>query len=77
MKILSVNTGLPKTVDWEGKKVRSSIFKTRADGPQKVTFLMVFSPHSNKVNIHSYHLEQQWQWTDCMAFKLWIRHPSI
>ena len=31
MRILSVNTSLPKQILWEGKKVRTSIFKR----PQK------------------------------------------
>ncbi len=79
MKILSVNTGLPKTVDWEGKKVRSSIFKTRADGPQKVTFLKVGDDTQCELKFHGgrdkaiYSFDNHYykEWKRNLDFKDW------
>lgn len=34
--LLSVNVGLPRTVEWRGKPVRTAIFKSPVDGPVRV-----------------------------------------
>jgi MOSC domain-containing protein YiiM len=39
MKLLSVNVGLPREVEWQGKLVRTSIFKTAVPGRTRVTSL--------------------------------------
>ena len=36
MKILSINVGLPREVEWKGKTVLTGIFKTSVKGPLKV-----------------------------------------
>ena len=33
MKLTSVNVGLPREVDWNGKTVTTAIFKTAVEGP--------------------------------------------
>jgi len=33
MKVVSVNVGLPREIDWKGKTVTTGIFKTAVDGP--------------------------------------------
>ena len=42
MRVLSVSVGLPREVDWRGKRIRTSIFKT---------------PVSGRVGVHSLNLE--------------------
>jgi MOSC domain-containing protein YiiM len=79
MKILSINTGLPKTVEWDGKKVRSSIFKTRVEGPQKVTFLNVGTDTQCELKFHggrnkalySFDLHYYSQWKKKIEFGDW------
>ena len=34
MKLISINTGLPRTVTWQGKSVTTGIFKEPVGGPQ-------------------------------------------
>ncbi|MFP5377069.1 MAG: MOSC domain-containing protein [Acidimicrobiia bacterium] len=34
--VVSVNVGAPRTVDWQGRRVRSAIWKEPADGPVEV-----------------------------------------
>jgi MOSC domain-containing protein YiiM len=34
--LISVNVGLPRTVEWQGEPVRTSIFKSPVDGPVRV-----------------------------------------
>ena len=36
MKLISVNVGLPLEIDWNGKTVRTGIFKTAIEGPVEV-----------------------------------------
>ncbi len=36
MKLLSVNVGQPRQVEWEGEIVRSSIYKTSVEGPVRL-----------------------------------------
>ncbi|PYV09015.1 MAG: MOSC domain-containing protein, partial [Acidobacteria bacterium] len=39
MKLLSVNVGLPREIDWQGKSVRTSIFKAPVSPRVRVTRL--------------------------------------
>src|ERR1700746_395269 len=41
MKLLSVNVGTPRQVDWNGRQVRTAIFKHPVDGPRFVGRLNV------------------------------------
>ena len=40
-KLLSVNVGLPKDVEWEGRTVHTGIWKSPVDGPQTVRRLNI------------------------------------
>src|ERR1700733_13487381 len=40
-KLLSVNVGLPKDVQWEGRTVHTGIWKSPVDGPQTVRRLNI------------------------------------
>jgi ferredoxin-NADP reductase/MOSC domain-containing protein YiiM/ferredoxin len=35
-RLLSINVGLPREIEWEGKRVRSAIWKAPVDGPRMV-----------------------------------------
>ena len=35
-RLLSINVGLPREVEWEGKTVRTAIWKERVEGPRMV-----------------------------------------
>ncbi len=37
MKIISVNTGMPRPVIWNGRKVLKGIFKSARSGPVRIT----------------------------------------
>lgn len=39
MRLVSVNVGLPREVDWHGKSVRTAIWKQVVEGPVTVRFL--------------------------------------
>jgi MOSC domain-containing protein YiiM len=41
MKLLSINVGLPREIEWKGKIVRTSIFKEPVTGRIRVTRLNV------------------------------------
>ncbi|BDS11101.1 MOSC domain-containing protein [Aureispira anguillae] len=41
MKILSINIGQPETVQWKGKSIRTSIFKSPVKGPKRVSSLNI------------------------------------
>ena len=34
MRLLSVNAGMPRTVQWHGRQVTTAIFKHPAEGPR-------------------------------------------
>ena len=52
MRILSVNTAKPKTIIWEGKNIKTSIFKTSVEGPQKVSYLKVGDDTQCELKFH-------------------------
>jgi MOSC domain-containing protein YiiM len=52
MKLLSVNVGLPREVEWKGKIVRTSIFKTPVVGRVRVAKLNVKGDQQSDVTVH-------------------------
>ena len=52
MKIVSVNVGLPRDVDWRGKKVRTSIFKAPVSGRVRVTKLNLEGDKQSDLSVH-------------------------
>jgi MOSC domain-containing protein YiiM len=52
MKLLSVNVGLPREIEWKGKMVRTSIFKEPVSGRVKVTKLNVNGDQQSDLAVH-------------------------
>jgi len=52
VKIVSVNVGLPRDVDWRGKKVRTSIFKAPVSGRVRVTKLNLEGDKQSDLSVH-------------------------
>jgi len=52
MKLLSVNVGLPREVEWKGKIVRTSIFKTPVVSRVRVSKLNVNGDQQFDVTVH-------------------------
>jgi len=52
MKLLSVNVGLPREVEWKGKIVRTSIFKTPVVGRVRVAKLNVNGDQQSDLTVH-------------------------
>ena len=52
MKILSVNVGLPREVNWRGKAVRTSIFKTPRAGKVRVSALNLEGDEQSDLSVH-------------------------
>ena len=52
MKIVSVNAGLPREVEWRGKVVRTSIFKSPVPGRVRVTELNVEGDAQSDLSVH-------------------------
>jgi MOSC domain-containing protein YiiM len=52
MKLLSVNVGLPREVEWQGKLVRTSIFKTAVPGRIRVTTLNLEGDQQSDLTVH-------------------------
>src|SRR4051812_36014703 len=52
MKLLSVNVGLPREIEWKGKIVRTSIFKTPVAGRTRVTKLNVDGDQQSDLTVH-------------------------
>ena len=52
MKVVSVNVGLPREVEWRGKMVRTSIFKSPVAGRVKVTSLNVAGDKQSDLSVH-------------------------
>ena len=51
-KLLSVNVGLPREIAWQGRLVRTSIFKPPADGPVRVTRLGLVGDEQSDRAVH-------------------------
>jgi MOSC domain-containing protein YiiM len=52
MKLLSVNVGLPREVEWKGKIVRTSIFKAPVPGQVRVAKLNLKGDQQSDLSVH-------------------------
>ena len=52
MKLLSVNVGLPREIEWNGRVVRTSIFKEPVTGRVRVTRLNVDGDQQSDLTVH-------------------------
>lgn len=52
MRLLSINVGLPREVEWRGKVVRTSIFKAPVSGRVKVARLNVQGDRQSDLSVH-------------------------
>jgi MOSC domain-containing protein YiiM len=52
MRLLSINVGLPRDVDWGGKTVRTSIFKSPVSGGVRVTRLNLEGDQQSDLSVH-------------------------
>ena|SRR2546422_9591477 len=52
MKLLSVNVGLPREIDWQGKSVRTSIFKAPVSPRVRVTRLNIEGDQQSDLSVH-------------------------
>ena len=52
MKLLSVNVGLPRRIEWKGKIVRTSIFKQPIAGRVRVSTLNVEGDQQSDLTVH-------------------------
>ena len=52
MKLLSVNVGLPREIEWHGKIVRTSIFKSAASGRIQVKKLNLEGDQQSDLTVH-------------------------
>ena len=52
MKLLSVNAGLPREVEWDGRIIRTSIFKTPVSGRVQVRNVNVDGDQQSDLTVH-------------------------
>ena len=52
MKVISVNVGLPREVEWHGRKVRTSIWKTPKSGRVRVGALNLDGDAQSDLTVH-------------------------
>jgi MOSC domain-containing protein YiiM len=52
MKVLSVNVGLPRDVEWRGAAVRTSIYKEPVTGPVRVNRLNLEGDRQADLSVH-------------------------
>ena len=52
MKLVSLNVGKPRELEWMGKIVRTSIFKKPVGGSRKVSFLNIEGDEQSDLNVH-------------------------
>jgi MOSC domain-containing protein YiiM len=52
MRLLSINVGLPREVDWRGAAVRTSIFKSPVSGRVRVTRLNLEGDQQSDLSVH-------------------------
>ena len=52
MKLVSVNVGLPRELDWRGRKVRTSIWKTPVEGRVRVNRLNLEGDQQSDLSVH-------------------------
>jgi MOSC domain-containing protein YiiM len=58
LKLLSVNVGMPREVDWQGRLVRTSIFKSPVSGPVRVTTLNLEGDEQSDLTVHGGSIKQ-------------------
>jgi MOSC domain-containing protein YiiM len=51
-KVISVNVGLPRQVDWKGMKVQTGIFKAPVEGPVRVAPLNLAGDQQADLTVH-------------------------
>jgi MOSC domain-containing protein YiiM len=52
MKVIAVSVGLPREVVWQGRTVRTSIFKAPVDGPVRVDRLNLAGDRQSDLTVH-------------------------
>jgi MOSC domain-containing protein YiiM len=52
MRVVSLNTGLPREIDWHGRSVRTSIWKSSRDGRLRVTTLNIEGDEQSDLSVH-------------------------
>lgn len=52
MKLLSVNVGFPREIEWKGKVIRTSIFKTPVSGRVNLTKLNLDGDQQSDLSVH-------------------------
>jgi MOSC domain-containing protein YiiM len=52
MKLLSINVGLPREIEWKGKVVRTSIFKAPVPGRVRVAWLNLEGDQQSDLSVH-------------------------
>lgn len=52
MKVVSLNVGKPQEVAWQGRLVRTSIFKKTVEGKRKVSFLNIEGDEQSDLRVH-------------------------
>jgi MOSC domain-containing protein YiiM len=52
MRVISVQVGLPRQVEWQGMRVRTAIFKDPVDGPVKVAELDLAGNEQADLTVH-------------------------
>ena len=52
VKLVSVNVGLPREIEWKGKIVRTSIFKAPLSGPVRVAKLNLEGDQQSDLTVH-------------------------
>lgn len=52
MKLISIQVGRPRDLDWQGEQVRTSIFKTSVPGPVKVWRLNIEGDEQSDLTVH-------------------------
>ena len=52
MKLISVNVGLPREIDWRGRKARTSIWKTAVEGRVRVNRLNLEGDRQSDLSVH-------------------------
>ncbi len=52
MQLVSVNVGLPREVDWHGRVVRTSIWKSPVKGPVRVASLNLEGDEQSDLSVH-------------------------
>ncbi len=52
MKLDEISVGLPKEIEWQGKKVKTSIFKSPVTGSKKVSFTNIAGDKQSDLKVH-------------------------